>query len=59
MGLAIFGYNLPENVFGVLKFQKKNYSFSLTFLKDDTFNGNLTFLSNFWTQEPILGRLGI
>ena len=49
MGLAIFWYNLSENVFGVLKFQKKNYSFFLTFLKNDTFNGNLTFLTIFWT----------
>ena len=51
--------NLPENVFWVLKFQKKNYSFSLTFLKYDTFNGNLTFLTIFWTQEPMLSRFGI
>ena len=27
IGLAIFWYNLPENVFGVLKLQKKNYFF--------------------------------
>ena len=47
IGLAIFWYNLSENVIGVLKFQKKNYSFSLTFLKYDTFNGNLTFLTIF------------
>ena len=59
IGLAIFWYNLSENVIGVLKFQKKNYSFSLTFLKYDTFNGNLTFLTIFWTQEPMLGRFGI
>ena len=45
IGLAIFWYNLSENVFGVLKFQKKNYFVSLTFPKCDTFNGNLTFLA--------------
>ena len=48
-GLAIYKYNLSKNVFGVLKFQKKNYFFSLTFLKYDTFIGNLTFLAIFWT----------
>ena len=59
IGLAIFWYNLSENVIGVLKFQKKNYSFSLTFLKYDTFNGTLTFFTTFWTQEPMLSRFGI
>ena len=59
IGLAIFWYNLSENVFWVLKFQKKNIFFSFTFLKYDTFNGNLTFLANFWTQEPMLGRFDI
>ena len=49
IGLAIFWYNLSENVFGVLKFQKKNYFVSLTFPKCDTFNGNLTFLALVWT----------
>ena len=49
IGLVIFWYNWSGNVIGVLKFQKKNYSFSLTFLKYDTFNGNLTFLAIFWT----------
>ena len=47
IGLAIFWYNLSENVFGVLKYQSKNYFFSLTFLKYDTFNCNLTFLAKF------------
>ena len=49
IGLAIFWYNLSENVFGVLKFQRKNYFVSLTFPKCDTFNGNLTFLALVWT----------
>ena len=31
IGLAIIWYNLSENIFGVLKFQKKNYSFLLLF----------------------------
>ena len=49
IGLAIFWYNLSENVFWVLKYQNKNYFFSLTFLKYDTFNCNLTFLAIFFT----------
>ena len=49
IGLAIFWSNLSENIFRVLKYHKKNYFFSLIFLKYDTFNGNLTFLAIFWT----------
>ena len=59
IGLAILWYNLSENVFGMLKFQKKNLIFSLMFLKYHTFYGNLTFLANFWTYEPMLDRFSI